>query len=76
MSLLLALCSLFIACKDVHTSVYAGVSVLGANGPVIKHCVRGKIMKVIKRQIIGFFRLVKWITSYSAVEKWLLRGAG
>lgn len=33
-------------------------------------------MKVIKRQIIGFFSLVKWITSNTAVEKWLLRGEG
>lgn len=52
---------------------------LAASGPVIKHCVSGKIMKVIKRQIIGFFRLVKWITQNSVFEKWFLggeRGAG
>lgn len=71
------MCVVYCSCGCESPRVCARyVSVLGADGPVIKHCASGKIMKVIKRQIIGFFRFVKWITSNSPVEKWLLKGRG
>lgn len=61
-------------CRHSCVSLCMYLSVLGASGPVIKRCVSGKIMKVIKRQIIAFFRSVKWISSNAAVEKLPQRG--
>lgn len=58
-SLLACVRVLFAACVDVdNVCVCAGMyKVLVVNNTVIKPRVSGKIMKVIKTQIIGFFRV-------------------